>query len=340
MSANSKIEWTHHTFNAWWGCAKVSPGCDNCYAERDAGRYFPGHAYWGVDAERREFSDRHWAEPRKWNAQAAKSGNRVRVFCSSMADVFDKNAPAGARERLWALIKDTPNLDWLVLTKRIGNAARMLPTDWLDGYQNVWLGISVVNQEEADRDIPKLLATPAFVRWLSMEPLLGPVDISRYVDPVGIHCREVCPDSSYVKKEEVTSYVAGNESIPYCQHCGLEASWTGYGPGIDWVVVGGESGPAARPMHTAWAESIRDRCAEGGAEFLFKQWGEWRAYDGMPTEEALKREPRKYRLVATDAVGSSVGSAGSDGAIWMHRVGKKAAGRLLAAVEHNGYPEP
>lgn len=175
MAEKSAIEWTDATFNPWWGCAKVSIGCDHCYAERDAARYQPGRELWGVDAERRAFGDKHWAEPHRWERKAVREGHRLRVFCASMADVFDKNSPDQARPRLWQTIRDTPNLDWLILTKRIGNAARMLPTDWEDGYPNVWLGISVVNQEEADRDIPKLLAIPARIRFLSCEPLLGPI---------------------------------------------------------------------------------------------------------------------------------------------------------------------
>lgn len=175
MSENSKIEWTDHTFNPWWGCAKVSPGCDHCYAERDAGRYSPDRVLWGVHAERRTFGDNHWNNPRKWDRAAAKAGTRARVFCASMADVFDKNAPEGARDRLWALIRETSNLDWLLLTKRIGNVPKMLPADWGDGYSNVWLGISVVNHEEAERDVHKLQEIKAKIRFLSAEPLLAPI---------------------------------------------------------------------------------------------------------------------------------------------------------------------
>jgi protein gp37 len=243
MSANSKIEWTHHTFNPWWGCAKVSPGCDHCYAERDAGRFAPGKTLWGVDAARREFSDKHWAEPLKWNAQAALyDAPRQRVFCASMADIFDKNAPAGARDRLWKLIKATPYLDWLLLTKRIGNAKGMLPADWGDGYPNVWMGISVVNQEEADRDIPKLLALPARLRWLSCEPLLGAIDLR-----------------SHLFEEEGGRIIMVTRSAVR----------------IEWVVVGGESGSQARPMQAAWARFLRDQCRLANVAFLFKQWGEW-----------------------------------------------------------------
>jgi len=238
MAENSSIEWTHHTFNPWWGCAKVSPGCDNCYAENLANRFSTG--IWGPNADRRTFGDKHWNEPLKWNRKAAKEGTRYRVFTASMADVFDKNAPEGARDRLWKLIKDTPSLDWLLLTKRIGNAANMLPDDWGAGYKNVWLGISVVNQEEAYRDIPKLLDTPARLRWLSIEPLLAPLSFG------GMWIEFT--DSSIHKNM-------------------LEA--------INWVVAGGESGKGARPMHPEWARTIRDQCQAAGVPFLFKQWGEW-----------------------------------------------------------------
>lgn len=337
MSANSKIEWTHHTYNPWWGCAKVSPGCDRCYAERDAKRHAPSRILWGVDAERREFSDKHWYEPLKWNAQAAKAGQRYRVFCASMADVFDKNAPAGARERLWGLIKVTPNLDWLILTKRIGNAASMLPADWDDGYENVWLGISIVNQEEADRDIPKLLRTPAYVRWLSLEPLLGPVDILRYLNARGVHCRDVCPDTRYVNDGEVSTYVVNLETIPLCPHCGESASWTGYDPCIDWVVAGGESGPMSRPMHPQWPLEIRDQCAAADKPFVFKQWGEWGPVEDGPPPGLKPAEAERYRLV--ERSGTSLVADQSSGATWMRRVGKKVSGRLLAGRLHDDYPE-
>lgn len=167
MADKTGIEWCDATFNAVWGCSKVSPGCDHCYAETLAKRY--GFDVWD-NGKFREFGDKHWNEPLKWNAKAERAGKRLRVFCNSMADVFDNRWPEGTRERLWGLIEQTPRLDWLLLTKRIGNAARMVRR-WPD---NVWLGISVVNQEEADRDIPKLLAVPARVRFISYEPALGP----------------------------------------------------------------------------------------------------------------------------------------------------------------------
>lgn len=152
----------------------MSDGCKNCYA-RSMGERFG--TKWGPDTERRVFGDHHWDAPLRWNRAAAAAGERRRVFSNSMSDVFDKNAPAGVRERLFALIRATPNLQWLLLTKRIGNVARMLPSDWGAGYPNVWLGISVCNQMEADRDIAKLAEVPALIHWLSMEPLLGNVDV-------------------------------------------------------------------------------------------------------------------------------------------------------------------
>jgi len=251
MAEKTGIAWTDATFNPWWGCAKISPGCDNCYAERDAGRYQPGRTLWGVDAERRTFGDSHWNEPLRWERKAVKDGERKRVFCASMADVFDKNAPVGQRERLWRLISDTPHLDWLVLTKRIGNAKGMLG-GWVT-LPNLWLGISVVNQQEADRDIPKLLSIPAGIRFLSCEPLLGPMDIQWAVSrnrldiAAGFHARGL--------------FSPGLETLRP----------------LDWVIVGGESGHKARPMEQEWAYSLMRQC-EVSSAFFMKQgsqanWG-------------------------------------------------------------------
>lgn len=175
MGETTAISWCDHTFNPVWGCAKVSPGCDHCYAEAWDKR--TGGAHWGAGAPRRTFGDKHWNEPRRWNAAAEKAGVRRRVFCASMADVFDNEWPEGEREKLWPLIRETPHLVWLLLTKRIGNTAKMLPADWGDGYANVWLLATIVNQEEAERDGPKLARTPALVRGWSVEPMLGPIDI-------------------------------------------------------------------------------------------------------------------------------------------------------------------
>lgn len=178
MAKDSKIEWTHHTFNPWWGCAKVSPACTNCYAEAWAKRV--GSAVWGKDAPRRFFGETHWSEPLRWNREALVEGTRKRVFCASMADVFERRSElAPWRDRLWALIEATPSLDWLLLTKRPHNVRSMVP--WGDSWpQNVWLGTTVENQTWADKRIPSLLENPAKVRFLSCEPLLGPLNLESY----------------------------------------------------------------------------------------------------------------------------------------------------------------
>lgn len=173
LGKNTAIEWTDHTFNPWWGCTKVSPACDHCYAEA-WDRRTGGH-HWGPHAERRTFSDMHWREPLRWDRAASDAGTRRRVFCASMADVFDNAAPAEARDRLWQLIRATPSLDWQLLTKRPQNIVKMLPANWDTGYSNVWVGTTTENQEEAERRIPHLLSVPARIRFLSCEPLLGAV---------------------------------------------------------------------------------------------------------------------------------------------------------------------
>lgn len=177
---NTDIEWCDHTFNAWEGCTKIGPGCDNCYAEARNSRFHTGKN-WGPGAPRLTRSDAYWATPLKWERNHkqffAIHKRRQRVFCSSLADIFDNEAPEGEREKLWELIRKTPNIDWLLLTKRASNISKMLPEDWGNGYPNVWLGLTVVNQFELDRDLPKLIEINALVRWLSMEPLLDYVTL-------------------------------------------------------------------------------------------------------------------------------------------------------------------
>ena len=173
MGANTKISWADHTFNPVWGCTKVGPGCTQCYAEALDRR--TGGDHWGPGKPRRRTSEKNWNEPRRWNRQAEKTGVRPKIFCASMADVFDNEWPSEWRTDLWALIRETPNLCWLLLTKRSGNVPKMLPDDWGDGWPHVWLGATVVNQEEADRDVSKLRAVPATIRFLSIEPMLAPI---------------------------------------------------------------------------------------------------------------------------------------------------------------------
>lgn len=178
MGAVTKIEWCHHTFNPWWGCTQVSPLCDHCYAMMLDARWRK-RAYWGPRAPRRYFADEYWGEPLRWDRLAALAGERRRVFCASMADVFDNKVDPAVRDRLWQLIRRTRSLDWLLLTKRIGNAYRMLPDDWANGYPNVWLIVSV-DQAALDREVPKLIGLPAVVRGVSIEPQLAPVRIGAF----------------------------------------------------------------------------------------------------------------------------------------------------------------
>lgn len=307
MGENSKIEWTDHTFNPWIGCTKLADGCKHCYAETLSRR--TGNAQWGPEGTRVVTSDAYWKKPLKWNREAESSGKRARVFCASLADVFeDWNKPiqtntgetlhkcycghidainpadgfwekgqsaSGAdlyecgkcgrrgelklaamddvRQRLFKLIDQTPNLDWLLLTKRPENIGRMThgaqsklstaltapkgsPEADLWHYPNLWLGTSISNQKDADTNVPRLLQHGRHAKrlFLSVEPLTEEISITKAVDGL-------------VKHEE--------------------------GLGIDWVIVGGESGPGARPMKADWVRSIRDECQATETHFFFKQWG-------------------------------------------------------------------
>jgi protein gp37 len=289
----SKIEWTDHTFNPWIGCTKVSPGCAHCYAEARDKRF-------GNDFKiRRRTSENNWKQPLKWNASvAAVSDRRPRVFCASLADIFDDEVPIEWLADLLALIRAAPNLDWQLLTKRPENWEDRLracsvflnskpgdfPTwlwDWRCAYgpppNNIWIGTSVEDQARADERIPNLLQIPAAVRFLSCEPLLGPV--------------------------EITQYLPCYKEPGRCKH-----------DRIDWVICGGESGPNARPMHPDWARSLRDQCQAAGVPFFFKQWGEYFPVDDTPHDFAFP-----------------------DGQL-MNRVGKRKAGRLLDGQVWSEFP--
>lgn len=345
MAENSKISWTHHTFNPWEGCQKVSSGCDHCYAEARNARFSHGIAVnFGVDAPRRRTSEANWKLPLKWNKQARMKGLRYKVFCASLADVFDNAVPEQWRFDLFKLIEQTPHLDWLLLTKRIGNATAMLEKTiraltagregWADNYfPNVWIGATIVNQEEADRDIPKLMQVRAAKRFLSMEPLLGAVDLSQWLD--------------IIQDEDGAPW--GRRNIGHLHDM------------LDWVIVGGESGPRARPMHPDWATSLRDQCKAAGVPFFFKQWGEWHtaAFIGS-TGEAVFRKFGSFQQwvnkastwvqggICVDADGRELKN-GADmqrarderkfPVTIMHRVGKKAAGRLLDGKLHDAFPK-
>jgi protein gp37 len=273
MGKDSKISWTTHTFNPWWGCVEVSPACDNCYAREVAARYSPG--LWGKNAPRKFFPDKHWNDPVRWNKAAKKAGERHRVFCASMADVCeDRDDLNPQRERLWKLIEATPDLDWMLLTKRPENYRKMLPAHWVIGEKparpNVWLGTTAENQRRADERIPHLVSVPAVVYWISAEPLLGPIDFSRHW-------------SREVETGQLTS---------------------AFVHGIDWIIVGGESGNAPRRMDPQWARDIRRQCEENGAAYHFKQKGrvlsaemgckdrEGKKLEEWPTEFQIQEFPK------------------------------------------------
>jgi protein gp37 len=173
MAENTKIEWTDHTFNPWIGCTKVGPACDFCYAESLSNRY--GWVTWGPHGERKRTSPANWRKPIAWDKAAAKAGVRHRVFCASLADWLDNQVPAQWREDLALLIDETPNLDWLLLSKRIQNFDKHAPWHSDNLPSNVWLGITCASQDEFDRDYPKLAAVNARVRFISYEPALAPL---------------------------------------------------------------------------------------------------------------------------------------------------------------------
>lgn len=173
MAERTSIGWTRSTWNPWIGCSRTGPGCDHCYAERmDARGIFGGVTHWGAGVPRYRTSTANWNQVYRWNKAAARTREFWPVFTASQADIFDNEVPEVWREDFWQLIRDCPHLTFQIVTKRIGNVARMLPPDWGSGYPNVWLIATIVTQAEADRDLGKLLSVPARLHGLSMEPLL------------------------------------------------------------------------------------------------------------------------------------------------------------------------
>lgn len=244
MAKNSHIEWTDHTFNPWTGCTNISPGCDNCYAEAWSKR--SGHVKWGNHARKRT-TESYWKAPSIWQGKAdqfeAFHGRRQRVFCASLADVFDNQVDPSWRRDLFAIIRATPRLDWQLLTKRPQNIKKMLPDDWGDGYPNVWLGFTAEDQQRFNQRKRFLEQVPAVVWFISYEPAIGPLRL-KATDPVP-----------------------------------------------DWLIVGGESGPNARPMKPEWVRDIVADCKSRSVAPFFKQWGAYAnnpliCEDGMSVEEA------------------------------------------------------
>ena len=369
MSENSKIEWCHHTFNPWIGCTKVGPGCDNCYAEADFDKR--RHVVqWGAGQPRKRTAMSTWAMPLRWNAKAERLGVRYRVFCASLADVFDNEVPAEWRHDLFDLIERTPHLDWLLVTKRIGNVRQMIPDRWsVCMPPNLWLGITVVNQAEADRDIPKLLGLKVSVRFLSMEPLLGPVNLRHLNEDR--ETNEVDCLHPWTWEQEIDAWRDTDDEWEdqFKDYHGVAVSDASgpMHPSVDWVIVGGESGPKARPMHPQWVRDIRDQCEAAGVPMMLKQWGEWKPISQMDESEhgglyksCVIAKPHENQSNLDDIYGrrctvpSTVLHANGSThditepmafmqgteAMQIFRIGKKTAGRLLDGVLHDGYPTP
>jgi len=292
MMATTKIEWADKVWNPVTGCTKVSEGCRNCYAELMANRF------WGD----RKFSDVRYNpeklfQPLSWKKPA-------RVFVNSMSDLFHKDVPFTVILNIWRVMMDAKQHTFMILTKRPERMIEFIK--WLnisddEIQQNIWLGVSVEDQKTAEQRIPDLLATPAKVRFLSCEPLLGPLDLWKFAT------REETFGSMYDHRGSYGFYP------------GLPKESVKYHEGIDWVIAGGESGPNARPMHPDWARSIRDQCVDAGVPFFFKQWGEW--------------VPAVFRMEYP----TSKSFVFKDGALVM-RAGKKKAGRVLDGREWNEFP--
>jgi protein gp37 len=265
MGETTSIGWTDATFNPWIGCQRVSPGCVHCYAEHTdtfvriqrAG----GRELWGPRGDRHVTSDAYWRKPLAWNRAAEQEGVRRRVFCASLADVFeDRPDLVPHRARLFVLIQNTPWLDWLLLTKRPENMVRLAPEDWADSWPlNVWAGTTVEDQQRADERVPQLLNVPAAVRFLSAEPLLESVNLNNWLSPPAFGSM-----GHYSFGPGQPVYRAGDTG-PFSMSVTAET--------VDWVIVGGESGAKARPFDLAWAYRIVEYCRSANVAVFVKQLG-------------------------------------------------------------------
>ena len=259
MGRKTGIGWCDFSFNFWNGCNKISPGCKHCYAE-EIDRRFRGGDHWGADAPRQFFDDEHWKEPRRWDRAAEKAGQRRRVFGGSTMDFFeDRPDLVPWRERAWDLIRDTPHLDWLLVTKRPENIPAMLPRGhgrlasgvrlpWSMGaWPNVWIGVTCEDQEHAELRIPLLFAVEPrpVVLFASYEPALGPINWNRLHVEGGRHF------SALHYQRDSNFYSSDNK--------------------LDWIIVGCESGRKARPYHASWFRQTRDQCIEAETALFVKQ---------------------------------------------------------------------
>lgn len=385
MGDATKIEWTDATWNPVTGCAKVSQGCKHCYAEREWPRMTKlVPAYAGRDfTDVRTHADR-LDQPLRWKKPR-------RIFVNSMSDLFHPDVPDEFIDQVFAVMAMAPRHTFQVLTKRPGRmrdymlrspntkalrelapSVRGLPmhegeviSPW--PRPNVWLGVSVENQAAADERIPLLLDTPAAVRWISAEPLLGLVTLGKWFDPwtcadCEYHgsendagpdgCTACGEEDAFAGRDRCRNCGADDQSARRsCPRCGSHRSYErDYGfkfdnppPRIDWVVVGGESGPQARPMHPQWARDLRDQCAAAGVPFLFKQWGEWAPGENCGGGPMTKTEKTADWFADKWSFGTITPRQSEECHIddepLLYRCGKKRAGRLLDGVTHDGYPK-
>lgn len=298
----NNIEWTDETWNPVTGCTKVSTGCKHCYAERMWARLsavnMPYHGRKFTDVKchpSRLDMPLHWKKPRK-------------IFVNSMSDLFHEDVPEQFIFDIFNIMIEAKQHTFQILTKRPERMLKVLQD--AEPVRNVWLGVSIEDQETANERIPLLLKTPAAVRWISAEPLLESIDFN--IDGLWFEDCSDCDSEAYTEDD------TGAVILPCCNNTGK----TDF-VGIDWVVVGGESGPKARPMHPDWARIIRDQCVEAGVPFLFKQVGEW---THVPTAED-SRNLKSSRLKYFEHVDAT-----------FYREGKKKAGRLLDGRLWDEYP--
>ncbi|MCM2453385.1 DUF5131 family protein [Agrobacterium vitis] len=377
MADNTKIEWTDATWNPITGCSIVSPGCTNCYAMKLAGtrlQHHPSRAGLTKDSKAGpvwtgevRFNEQWLTEPLKWKRPRM-------IFVCAHGDLFAEGVPDEWIDKIFAIMALAPHHTFQVLTKRPERMreylVRFKPSPILDGFitrdgihsadspkgwpifsqwplPNIWLGVSVEDQPRAKERITTLLQTPAAIRWVSAEPLIGPLNLTS----IGIDSDGVLDALNiHTWGEEIANWRDTDKN--------WEASfldWFDLGelpdeddpilPRLDWVVAGGESGRNARPMHPDWARSLRDQCAAADVPFLFKQWGEWVPHVGAVDGWTIDDNPEISRFDHRDWEGDHFGDVYRPA--WcdnveddtVSRIGKRRAGRLLDGVEHNGYPE-
>lgn len=367
MGEATAISWCDNTFNPWVGCTKVSPACDGCYAENLMDTRL-GRVEWGAPGKgvgtRARTSPSNWRQPLRWDRKAAKDGTRPFVFCSSLADVFDNQVPTAWRTDLFELIRVTPNLVWLLLTKRPQNIVRLFGAACDMAWpSNAAIGTTVEDQERADLNVPHLLRTkeelePAFA-FLSCEPLLGPIDLRPWL-PGCYECAIQCGwRSGTAPCEEKCNWCGwtGEDAGEFCPECARQdfghvcpdcnsnvVHFHPSTPNIDWVITGGETDQGshkARPSHPDWFRALRDQCAASGIPFHHKQNGEWQdGSDFAPDAMVMMSDGRLCEFGSAELC-----EMDRDCQVMPHnptlirRVGKSRAGRLLDGIEHNARPE-